>query len=230
AEGRRARADRQVPRRGRGHARRLAVRVHQGGPARAAAAGGRAGGLVRLLLGAFGDPGHAFPMLALGRELASRGHEVTLQTWQRWHEQTEAEGMRFAAAPEYHVFPTQDRPLKPYQAVVRAARETLPLVEEVRPDAVVADILTLAPALAGEMRGVPVATLVPHVWPVGADALPPYSIGARMPRTAVGRTFWRRVDRITQGGLVQGREELNETRERLGLPPLERVHGGISDR
>src|SRR5439155_20823938 len=31
-------------------------------------------------------------------------------------------------------------------------------------------------------------------------------------------------------GLEQGRVELNDTRARLGLPPLDRVHGGISDR
>ena len=36
---------------------------------------------LRLLLGAFGDPGHAFPMIALGRALNARGHDVTLQTW-----------------------------------------------------------------------------------------------------------------------------------------------------
>ena len=103
----------------------------------------------RILLGAFGDPGHAFPMIALGSALAMRGHAVTLQTWRRWRDDVEAAGMRFAAAPEYQVFPTRARPLKPYQAAVRAAVETRPLVAETRPDAVVADILTLAPALAG---------------------------------------------------------------------------------
>ena len=184
----------------------------------------------RLLLGAFGDPGHAFPILALGRELVGRGHDVTVQTWERWREVAEAEGMRFAAAPEYHVFPTQERPLKPYQAVVRATRESLPLVDEVRPDAVVADILTLAPALAGELRGLPVATLVPHVWPVGERGMPPYAIGARRPRTALGRAFWGALDGVTRNGLEQGRAELNETRARLGLPALDRVHGGISAR
>jgi len=190
----------------------------------------RDGAKRRLLLGAFGDPGHAFPILALGRELVARGHEVTVQTWVRWQEVAEAEGMRFAAAPEYHVFPTQDRPLKPYQAVVRAANGTLPLVDDVRPDAVVADILTLAPALAGEARGVPVATLVPHVWPVFEHGWPPYAIGARLPRTALGRAFWGATERVTQAGLEQGRRELNETRARLGLASLDRVHGGISDR
>ncbi len=104
-------------------------------------------------------------MIALGRALAARGHDVVLQTWRRWQEHVEAEGMRFAAAPEYHVFPTLERPLTPYQAVVRAVHDTRPLVAETRPHAIVADILTLAPALAGELEGVPVATLIPHLDP-----------------------------------------------------------------
>ena len=68
------------------------------------------------------------PTLALGRELASRGHEVSVQTWARWRPEIEQLGMSFAGAPEYHVFPTLERPLKPYEAVVRATRETEPLV------------------------------------------------------------------------------------------------------
>jgi UDP:flavonoid glycosyltransferase YjiC (YdhE family) len=180
------------------------------------------------LLGAFGDPGHAFPMIALGRALAARGHEVVLQTWSRWSEHVEAAGIRFAAAPEYQVFPTSARPLKPYVAAVRAAAETRPLVAETRPDAVVADILTLAPALAGELEGVPTATLVPHVYPPGEPGFPPYSLGARLPRTRVGRRLWRALERPADGGLRRGREELNGARTRLGLPPLDRVHGGIS--
>jgi MGT family glycosyltransferase len=182
----------------------------------------------RILLGAFGDPGHAFPVIALGAELARRGHDVTLQTWERWHEHVEAEGMTFARAPEYHVFPTRDRPLKPYEAVVKAARAALPVVEALRPDYVLADILTLAPALAGEMAGVPVGTVVPHVDPRPSAGFPPYSLGARLPRTAVGRALWARTDRIIAKGLEQGRDELNETRRRLGLPPHDHVHNGLS--
>src|SRR6185312_6791964 len=74
----------------------------------------------RILLGAFGDPGHAFPMIALGRALAARGHDVTLQTWRRWQRHVEAEGMRFAPAPEYQVFPQGPEPLDFYEAVVHA--------------------------------------------------------------------------------------------------------------
>ena len=180
------------------------------------------------LLGAFGDPGHAFPMIALGTRLVELGHRVTLQTWTRWRDPVQAGGMRFEPAPEYHVFPTPEQPLKPYQAAVRAALEMRPLVAELRPDAVVADILTLAPALAAELEGVPVATLVPHVYPVGERGFPPYSLGARLPRTALGRALWSALERPSTAGLRQGRAELNETRRRVGLPPVDHVHGGIS--
>jgi MGT family glycosyltransferase len=183
---------------------------------------------LRVLLGAFGDPGHAFPMIALGRALAARGHEVTLQTWKRWREPVESEGLAFAPAPEYEVFPSGPEPLDFYEAVVHATRDTLPLVRELQPDVAVADILTLAPALAAELERVPVATLIPHVYPHGERHFPIYSLGARMPRSALGRELWRRAQRPVDAGLELGRVELNRTRERLGLPPLDRVHGGIS--
>jgi UDP:flavonoid glycosyltransferase YjiC (YdhE family) len=188
----------------------------------------RGSGARRILLGAFGDPGHAFPMIALGRALAARGHEVTLQTWERWRTAVQSEGMRFAAAPEYSVFPQGPEPLDFYEAVVHATRDTLPLVRELSPEVVVADILTLAPALAAELQGVPYATLIPHVHPHPPHGAPIYSIGARLPRTALGRAFWRRAARPVELGLERGRRELNDVRARLHLPPLAHVHGGTS--
>src|SRR5947209_5961552 len=107
--------------------------------------------------------------MALGKAVRARGHEVAVQTWRKWAGHVEREGMSFHAAPEYQLFPTRERPLKPYEAVVRAVGETRPLVRDFRPDAVVSDILTLAPALAAELEGCPWATLVPHVYPPGAD-------------------------------------------------------------
>jgi len=185
----------------------------------------------RLLLGAFGDPGHAFPMIALGRALAARGHHVTLQTWRRWREHVEAEGLAFAPAPEYPVFPNGgvgSASLDFYQAVAQATTDTLPLVRELSPDAVVADILTLAPALAAELHGVPCATLIPHVHPNTPAHFPVYSLGARLPRSAPGRSLWRLARRPVERGLERGRRELNHTRAQLGLPAQEHYHGGIS--
>jgi UDP:flavonoid glycosyltransferase YjiC (YdhE family) len=183
-----------------------------------------------VLLGAFGDPGHAFPMIALGRALARRGHDVTLQTWMRWREHVVAEGLTFAPAPEYTVFPSGPEPLDFYEAVVHATRDTVPLVRELRPHVAVADILTLAPALAAELEGVPWATLIPHVYPHGEPDFPIYSLGARLPRTAAGRHMWRVAQTPVDRGLERGRQELNETRATLGLPALGHVHNGISRR
>jgi UDP:flavonoid glycosyltransferase YjiC (YdhE family) len=181
-----------------------------------------------MLLGAFGDPGHAFPMIALGRALRARGHDVTLQTWVRWREHVEAEGIAFAPAPEYEVFPSGPEPLDFYEAVVHATRDTLPLVQRLDPDVVVADILTLAPGLAAELHGAPHATLIPHVHPQGDAGFPIYSLGARLPRGRPGRAVWRRAGALVDRGLERGRVELNEVRTRLGLAPLDHVHGGIS--
>jgi MGT family glycosyltransferase len=183
---------------------------------------------LRIFLGAFGQPGHAFPMLALGQRLVQRGHTVTYETWERWRPHVLAAGMEFVPAPEYPVFPTQEQPLKPYEAVVKAVVPTRSVVAAQRPDVVVHDILTLAPALAAELEGVPTATLIPHLFPVTAPGFPPYSIGARLPSTRGGERFWGLFEPVLDRGLKQGRAELNETRRRLGLEPIERLHGGLS--
>lgn len=183
---------------------------------------------MRVLLGAFGDPGHAFPMLALGSRLVARGHAVALQTWRRWEDDVAAAGMTFLPAPEYDVFPTPDRPIRPYEAAVFAARETVPQVRDFAPDACVSDIITIAPALASELCGVPAATLIPHISPWPAPGLPPYSFGARRPRTRLGALLWRGWDPLVDKGLEHGRRDYNDARGRLGLPPLHGVHTGLS--
>ena len=135
--------------------------------------------------------------------------------------------MAFAAAPEYEVWP-RSRHLTPYQAAVRAAHETVPLIRDVDPHAVVADILTVAGSLAAQMEERPWATLIPHVFPAGESGMPPYSVGARLPRTRLGAIAWGALDPLLRGGAKRGRRELNGARERVGLAPLEYVHGGIS--
>jgi UDP:flavonoid glycosyltransferase YjiC (YdhE family) len=182
------------------------------------------------MVAAFGDPGHAFPAIALGAELARRGHEVTLETWSKWREHVERQGIGFAAAPEYRVFPTLGRALKPYEAAVRASSRTRALIRDIDPELVVVDILTVAAALAAELEERPWATLVPHVLPAGEPGFPVYSVGAVYPRTRAGERIWRLARPLLMRGEELGREELNGARARVGLPPLGHVHGGISRR
>ncbi len=183
---------------------------------------------MRVLVAAFGDAGHAFPAIALGRALVGRGHEVVVETWEERRQAVEGAGLGFAAAEEYRMFPPPEPDSDEGLHAAEAARALLPLLEEMRPDVVVSDILTLAPALAAERAGVPLATLVPHIYPVVEPGLPFFAIGLRAPRTPVGRALWRTGQRALNVGLEHGRRDLNLQRERLGLSPVERFHGGIS--
>jgi UDP:flavonoid glycosyltransferase YjiC (YdhE family) len=184
---------------------------------------------LRLLIAAFGDPGHAFPAIALARELRRRGHEVLVETWERWREDVEAEGLGFTGAQEYTVYPPPGPDTPDGQTAAAAAQALARLMEGFEPDLVVSDILTLAPTLAAEVAGVPHATLIPHVYPVQQPGMPLYSLGLRPPRTALGRWGWKATGPLLEMGLRRGRDELNETRARLGLAPVERFHGGISE-
>jgi UDP:flavonoid glycosyltransferase YjiC (YdhE family) len=190
---------------------------------------GRSDGQLRLLVAAFGDPGHAFPAIALARELRGRGHEVLVETWERWREPVEDLGLGFTGAQEYTVYPPPGPDTPDGQTAAAAARALAKLMEGFEPDLVVSDILTLAPTLAAEVAGVPHATLIPHVYPVQQPGMPMYSLGLRPPRTELGRLGWKATGPLLAMGLRRGRDELNETRDRLGLGPIDRFHGGISE-
>lgn len=183
---------------------------------------------LRILVAAFGDAGHAFPAIALGRALRGRGHEVTVETWEERREAVEGAGLGFAAAEEYRMFPPPDPDSAEGAHAAEAATALLPLLEEMQPHVVVSDILTLAPSLAAERAGIPLATLIPHIYPVVEPGLPFFAIGLRPPRTTAGRAVWRAGQRALNIGLEHGRRDLNRQRARLDLPPLERFHGGIS--
>jgi UDP:flavonoid glycosyltransferase YjiC (YdhE family) len=156
-----------------------------------------------------------------------RGHAVCLETWKRWEEDVEREGIEFAAAPEYSVFP-DGRDMSPYEAAVEATGTTVPLVRDFDPDVVIGDILTAVGGLAAGVERRPFATLVPHVLPTSEAGLPPYSIGARLPRTELGRRVWGAFQPLLRRGELQGAEELNAARAKVGLEPLDYTHNGIS--
>jgi MGT family glycosyltransferase len=184
---------------------------------------------LRILVAAFGDAGHVFPAIALGKASARRGHEVVIETWEERRAAVEGERLGFAAAEEYRMFPPPDPDSEDGQHAAEAAKALLPLLEDFKPHVVVSDILTLAPTLAAERAGIPLATLIPHIYPVVEPGYPFFAIGLRAPRTGIGRRVWRYGhERALRLGLEQGRRDLNIQRRRLDLPPIDRFHGGIS--
>ena len=59
--------------------------------------------------------------------------------------------------------------------------------------------------------------------------MPFFGMGMAPPRSRLGRRAWSGALPLLEAGLRRGRRELNETRARVGLAPLERFHGGISE-
>ena len=103
-------------------------------------------------------------------------------------------------------------------------------MREFAPDVAVSDILTPAPALAAELEGVPVATLVPHVYPYLAPGFPPYSIGARLPRTRLGRAAVAatRPALVARGARAGPRRVQRVPRAGSGCRRCRGVHTGLS--
>lgn len=183
----------------------------------------------RFIIAAFGDPGHALPAISLARSLQRRGNEVLVETWERWREEVEGSDLEFRGAEEYSVYPPPAPGSERSGTAARAASALVGLMEEYSPDVVVNDILTLAPSLAAEVAGVERATLIPHVFPEQQPGMPLYSIGLRPPRTPLGRWAWKATMPLVGVGLRQGRDDLNGIRRQLGLPDLDRFHGGTSE-
>jgi UDP:flavonoid glycosyltransferase YjiC (YdhE family) len=190
---------------------------------------------LRVMLGAVAWTGHAFPVFALARELHARGHEVLVETIEGRRELIEGLGLRFAPAEPYMTFPgVFDDPRPdgtPYPTVGETARSLVPMIKDFRPDVVVTDVLTLAPALAAQAARVRHATLVPHVYPVSEPGLPFYLLGLLPPRTSLGTAMWRAIMPLQRLDLRLRwlRRTYNQAREDVGLQPVERFHGMISE-
>ena len=185
---------------------------------------------MRFYLAAFGDPGHLFPLIALGRALVRRGHTVRLESWRRWREPIEAQGIGFVPAPEHPDLRGDPLSVGFYTAAQRGVPHTAAQLREFQPDLVVADILTLAPALAAERLDLPYATVIPHPYPLPAPGNPPFSLGARPPRTRLGAVLWLAFAEAVRKGFAAGRSDLNRIRTAFGLPPRGALHGGLSER
>lgn len=184
---------------------------------------------LRVIISAFGATGHVFPALALARELRARGHEVLIETLERWRALVEEVGLQFAAAPEYIAFPGP-WPGKPDRPTLTEATQWLfPMLDEFRPDVVVNDHFAVPMALAAEAHGKRRATLIPHVYPVNEPGLPYFTVGLVPPRTPVGAGLWRAARLWFEREPRMVRRELNGVRAELGLPPLDRLYAGISE-
>jgi MGT family glycosyltransferase len=182
----------------------------------------------RILLVAIGEAGHAFPIIAIGSELRARGHDVAIHTWFRWQEHIEAAGIKFFRAPKFETEPGERVP-NVHEAAALAAEELAGVVRAWQPDVIVTDVLTLSGSLAAQMCEVPFVTFVPHLWHATGREDVPFGSGWAPASTWAAKRFFHLLGRFEEVGLHFGRDELNETRAGVGLAPIDRVHGSLSE-
>jgi len=185
----------------------------------------------RVLVGAVGLAGHALPAIALARALGDRGAGVVVATSERWRPLLAELGLGAAPRSDYFAVPGDEQHPGKDAALAASVRGLLPMLREAKPDVVVSDGLTAAPALAAEIARVPCATLFPEVYPVHGSRLPPFASGLYPPRTPVGAAAWsagQPLRRLLPGARA-ARRAFNREREELGLEPEPGFHGTLSD-
>jgi UDP:flavonoid glycosyltransferase YjiC (YdhE family) len=193
---------------------------------------------IKVMLGAIGNTGHISPVLALARELHARGHDVLVESAEGHRETVEGLGLQFAAAEKRIAFEgLRGLSLEANEGdgaptLAEASESLLSRLREFGPDVVVSDLFTVAPALAAEVGGIRRATLIPHPYPVHEPGVPPFFLGMRPPRTPLGAIAWRAIGPLQPVLLPRirlVRRELNRTRAELRLPPIDSLHGPISE-
>jgi UDP:flavonoid glycosyltransferase YjiC (YdhE family) len=168
-------------------------------------------------------------MLAVAAAFARCGHKVTFASGPVHERDASRAGARFVELPKTP--PADFERLRPYEDAARSARSFLPALAEIRPDVVVHDVITLGPAFAAEVLGAAVVTLVIHPLHTPSRELPPFGVG-EPPGGSPVRRLWhawmRRNNRVKD--LAPARDAYNLARAGLGLPPIDHLNVGLSDR
>lgn len=198
----------------------------------------------RIVLATFGSLGDLHPVIALGRELAGRGHEPVVATSEFYREAVESEGLSFHPVrpdidPEDHeLFEKALHPRKGPEAIVR--EWLLPSLrqswEDTRAacagaDLIVGSDVAFQAAIVAEADGIARAsfTLAPMAFLSAYDppVLPAYGALVRMARwsPALGRPIFAALRAIS--GTWFG--PVHDLRAEIGLPPGEHPMFGGKD-
>lgn len=192
---------------------------------------------MRILIMALGSLGDNLPFMALGAELARRGHEVRLYGNGYFQRHAEERGLHFtptSEAAEYELFLNSPAATDPKEGMRKVAAGVMAGVEtsyrimaqDVLPGQTIAIASTFAfaPRLLGETHGIPVAVI--HLSPsvlrseFCAPRFSPLGHMAALPRF-VKRFIWRTMDSKFMDPLFT--DPFNMIRARLGLSPVNRM-------
>lgn len=186
------------------------------------------------------------PEMAAARRLVERGHDVTVLAEDSMRAEVDATGARFRrwerATNRLSRDPNDDpyrdweckNPMELFSRLLDLqfvgpaadyAADTTAAIEEVRPDLVVCSMFSLGSMVAAEAAGVPFDILLPNVYLLPADGMPPFGLGLRPARGPVGRTRDRTIRAFANRAWDKGLPRLNEVRRAHGLDDLDDLWG-----
>jgi UDP:flavonoid glycosyltransferase YjiC (YdhE family) len=176
---------------------------------------------MRVAIVAGPEAGHVFPAIALCLRLADAGDDPVLLTGRQWLDTVREAGIEAVALvglePEGSD-DDDDAGSKIHRRAARMAVLNQVALQQLRPDLVVSDVITVCGGMAAELLGVPWVELSPHPLYLPSKGLPPIGSGlapgtdvAGRVRDAVMRAFTARSIRI-------GDRQRADCRAGIGLP------------
>ncbi|GAA2041958.1 glycosyltransferase [Agromyces tropicus] len=178
------------------------------------------------------------PEVGVVRRVVDRGHRVTVLADESMAPEVEQAGaaLRIWSRPpdvfrdwELRSPMAQARGMSEHMLVGPArahAADAVAAIDDVGPDLVVTSGFALGAMVAAEARSVPFDLLMPNVYVLPADGMPPFGAGLKPARGPVGRARDRAM-RVASARLIEryALPELDDVRAGHGLAPLPTLWG-----
>jgi MGT family glycosyltransferase len=184
------------------------------------------------------------PELGVVRRLVDRGHHVTVLAEDTMADEvadTGATFRRWATAPNRPSRQPDDDPYRDWECknplqlfdrlldrqfvgpAPRYAADVDDAIAEHRPDLIVCSMFVPGAMVAAEGAGIPFDMLMPNIYMLPADGLPPMGLGLQPARGVLGRARDRVITAMTERAWAKGLDRMNALRAERRLPALERL-------
>ena len=174
------------------------------------------------------------PELGVARRLVDRGHRVTVLAEESMADQVRRTGASYLPGTRGSVGEYRDWELHTPTSLARGmaehmisgpapdqARDTTAAIDAIQPDLVLASFVGLGAMIAAEARGVPFDALIPNVYTLPAEGMPPLGAGLAPASGPVGRLRDRIINAMIPRLLDRyALAPVNEVRAEHGLDAI----------
>ena len=166
------------------------------------------------------EAGHAFPAIALCLRFLDAGDDPVLLTGSQWLGTAQAAGIEaieLGGLDPEDTDDDDDAGAKIHQRAARMAALNKPVLQRIRPDLVVSDVITVCGGLAAELLGVPWVELSPHPLYQPSKGLPPIGTGLAPGTGVAGRLRDAGMRAMTARSIRAGDRQRAAARGGIGL-------------